>query len=131
MSAYDNLLHALFTTALEGGIGYWSECEKYHWSTDGGDTEDLRGFYAIIVEAGDGDGDVKRLINRQVMAHGYKLATGEWRDRVQWSSGENPPRVVTDETDWDFDAGDADIIVQLGLGLIDTAIDGRTVVRYG
>lgn len=50
------MLHYVFTTALEGGIGYWSVPTEYRWSKAGPgmegrpDTniEDLDGFYAII-----------------------------------------------------------------------------------
>jgi hypothetical protein len=62
--------HYLFTTALEGGIGYWSNCQEYHWSKSdesaviqiqsSGEwkktkvrTEDLDGFYAVIVSSED------------------------------------------------------------------------------
>lgn len=114
----DELLHVLFTTALEGGIGYWSVCERYHWSNDdegrtGHMDEDWFGFYAIITET---EGNLLRArIDRSVMARGYSLATStDWRSRLCWSS-EPPPPVVTPYTDWDFDAGDADMIVQLGL----------------
>jgi hypothetical protein len=46
-------LHSAFTTALEGGIGYWSECEEYVWSKPKAGptkerTEDLDGFHAWI-----------------------------------------------------------------------------------
>ncbi len=46
--------HYMFTTALEGGIGYWSVAQAYHWSKLVGDdqpknrVEDLDGFYAIL-----------------------------------------------------------------------------------
>lgn len=52
--------HYMFTTAMEGGIGYWSMADEYHWckknageqtgpSTYTLHTEDdLDGFYAII-----------------------------------------------------------------------------------
>lgn len=44
------MLHYVFTTALEGGIGYWSVVSEYHWGTDGGVkcVDDLDEFYAII-----------------------------------------------------------------------------------
>jgi hypothetical protein len=114
-SARDELLHAIFTTALEGGIGYWSSCSKYRWSTDGGQTVDYLSFHAEIHETEE-DGEPQHCIDRQVVIRGYNRATSpEWRDRLRWSSGEKPPLVVTDDSDWDFDAGDADMIVQLGL----------------
>lgn len=43
-------LHGVFTTALEGGIGYWSVADEYHWGTDGGVkvVDDLDEFYALL-----------------------------------------------------------------------------------
>jgi hypothetical protein len=119
VSALDQLLLDLFTTALEGGINYWSHCTTYHWSTSQDDLtlgvglEDHQGFYADIIDADDEATDYR--IDRKVLAKGYRLATTTWRDRLDWSSGEKPPLVVGPETDWDFDASDADMIVQLGL----------------
>lgn len=57
----NSFLHVLFTTAVEGGISYWSRCGDYHWRTDrysgyatAGD--DLTGFYAEITPGEDGWG---------------------------------------------------------------------------
>jgi hypothetical protein len=44
-------LLSVFTTALEGGIGYWSYCEQYHWAneeTGGHPAGDIDGFYATL-----------------------------------------------------------------------------------
>jgi hypothetical protein len=49
-----------------------------------------------------------------VINRGYTLASTTWRDRLSWSMSK-PPFAIFDETDWDFDAFDADMIVQLGL----------------
>ena len=41
----------VFTTALEGGIGYWSSCSVYHWhdaSSDDRLASDIDGFNAVI-----------------------------------------------------------------------------------
>ena len=49
----------MFTTALEGGIGYWSVAEEYHWANDkaGGDPAgDINGFFAVL-SANDDDGN--------------------------------------------------------------------------
>lgn len=115
MSAHrDQLLHGLFTTALEGGIGYWSECSDYWWGNSLED-EDLSGFYADIVETGDGDVEIAHKITRTTISKGYALATSaDWRNRLGWSS-HKPPIVPTEDDDWDYDASDADMIVQLGL----------------
>lgn len=59
--------HYMFTTALEGGIGYWSFADEYSWSKGGAgavigtrtDIEDFDDFYAII-SSGEGDWGVGR-----------------------------------------------------------------------
>lgn len=116
MSYRDKLLHGLFTTALEGGINYWAEVDQYHWN-ERTSIDDLHGFYATITEIGDGEDNIPHRIDRAVMSKGYGLAVGEWRTKIAWSTGEPPPLVVTEESydDWDYDAGDADCILQLGL----------------
>lgn len=109
----DQYMLDIFTTALEGGIGYWSVAKSYHWSKDGQD--DHQGFRAEIVETDDdGDETGTHVIDRAVIVKGYGLAAGKYRRLVNWST-EAPPLVITSDTDWDYDAGDADVIVQLGL----------------
>lgn len=47
-------LHMMFVTALEGGIGYWSQCETYHWGKEIAGrimSEDIDGFYAMLLPA--------------------------------------------------------------------------------
>lgn len=48
-------LHSMFTTALEGGIGYWSVADEYHWGYREQGTDDWKsdteGFYAILESA--------------------------------------------------------------------------------
>lgn len=49
----------MFTTALEGGIGYWSVAEEYHWANEksgGDDAGDINGFRAVL-SANDDDGN--------------------------------------------------------------------------
>lgn len=119
MSHYDQLMLDLFTTALEGGIGYWSVCSEYHWCNEDG-TEDLRGFFAIIEDSEDMPEDPDDYecnpirIDRSTMVMGYELARTDWRDRISWSC-DKPPFIPSADNDWDYDAGDADVIVQLGL----------------
>lgn len=106
MSERNGLLEDLFITALEGGINYWARVVTYHY-TDGE-------FIAVILDME--EDDEQHTVDRKVMSRGYRLACGEWRDRLAWSS-ERPPMVVTaaSRDGWDFDAYDADMIVQLGL----------------
>jgi hypothetical protein len=111
VSALDQLLLDLFNCALEGGINYWSQCAAYHWQNRD-HSEDHKGFYAIILETE--EDDKQHRVTRATMSKGYRLATTTWRDKLHWSTGK-PPLVVGPETDWDYDAGDADMILQLGL----------------
>jgi len=108
----DEFLHSIFVTALEGGIGYWSECTKYRWSLDKGTTEDLKGFHARIVDV---EENKKHTINRNTIIKGLrKLLTGG-------KIGIHPVKVnrlvgiVMSQDAGEIDSGDADCIVQLGL----------------
>lgn len=120
MNPRDQLMLDLFTTALEGGIGYWSTCSEYHWA-DHRDPDwperDFKGFFATIHEMDD-ESDFEDwstyTIDLDTVERGYALAIAGWRDKIAWST-DPPPIVVDEDTDWDFDAGDADAIVQLGL----------------
>ena len=122
------ILHYLFTTALEGGIGYWSRCSAYHWSQkapDGELIEDLDGFYAVIEETENEneDGSVpKHRIDAAVIQRGIdRLSSGEATCGGKPLDGNghihklacalNGPLAE----DVDYDAGDADNIVQAGL----------------
>lgn len=118
-TATDQLFIDLFTTAMEGGINYWSWTAEYHWMCDDDEAgADFDGFYAVIrdIEAED-EADERLRIDRDVIARGYNHAITSHKDKVRWSSGQRPPYVVTEESReaWDFDADDADAIVQLGL----------------
>jgi hypothetical protein len=109
-TAKQQLVLDVFTTALEGGIGYWSQATSYHWLN--GEDEDYEGFYADIIEV-DAEQQQHR-IDAGVIRKGlraYALGQGGTEHRIK------PPLVVTADNveDWDFDAEDADIVVQLGL----------------
>lgn len=104
----------VFTTALEGGIGYWSAAKSYHWSnTDG--TEDFDGFYSDIVDFE--DENKKYRIDQAVIVKGVNaILKGTPEDlqlhqsyiiRISGASRFNDAGEI--------DALDADIIVQVGL----------------
>lgn len=88
------LLHGIFTTALEGGIGYWSSCSGYHWALDeDGREEDLDGFTVTLHptegEWGvfDGDADKQPLtVDRAVIQRGleryFERFTTDKRNRL-------------------------------------------------
>lgn len=112
---YDQLLLDVFTTALEGGIGYWSECTRYHWLN--GDTPDVQGFHAHIHDTGDDELQPEGTfynIDRTVIDRGYRLGCQRRNDFFWQCETIIDPRAV-DEDGWDHDAWDADMIVQLGL----------------
>lgn len=116
-TALDDLYLAIFTTALEGGIGYWAESSNYHWSFPDGSPDTL-GFYSDVTVEGITDEEHNDYtIGRSVIVKGYRLATKPvHRNALRWSTTPPlPPDYVTEDTDWDFDANDADMIVQLGL----------------
>lgn len=134
-------LHNVFTTALEGGIGYWSACEEYHWHTDGITpvgvglpADDLDGFYAIICpEEGEWglseayvaeEGKVQPITDTQslrididVIERGANMLVG----KVLEGEFSNPyfkqfvEAWLSDGDNGDYDAHVADIVVQLGL----------------
>jgi hypothetical protein len=115
---YDQMIADVYTTALEGGINYWSCVHEYKWS-DGNGNSDVSGFRAVIQEI---DEETKYIINKNVIEKGYKLATEDFRDSISWST-DYPPhkdeffksKIMDLENPWDFDAGDADCILQLGI----------------
>lgn len=116
---YDQMIADIFTTAIEGGINYWSWTDEYHWMKEDG-SYDFFNFYAVIEETDNGP---KHRIDRETIVRGYILATESYQgDEIYWSTSAPlskkkilSPSYVDDEDAWDFDAGDADIIVQLGL----------------
>lgn len=116
MSLTPQELLNVFTTALEGGIGYWSTASKYHWCTPGKEgeayTDDVTGFYAIIQDVEDNDKEYR--IDAAVIKRGMRrLLEGTctfggkaWPEsRSLWG------RVMAE----DYDSNDADNVVQAGL----------------
>ncbi len=107
----DQLYADIFTTACEGGINYWAEVHAYCWLKDDG-SEELFDFFAEI-ECIEVEDEYKYILDRDVIGSGYKKACLEF-PHYSWSTAP-PPVTVDEDTDWDFDAGDADMIVQIGL----------------
>jgi len=118
-------LHAIFVTALEGGIGYWSTATSYKWSNEDGE-DDLIGFHADIFETEEVDEVDEedeeaaviptRRIDAHVVARGLvALATakkGPYRDlciRILLGGA------TADDALCECDADAADAIVQTGL----------------
>lgn len=115
----------IFTTALEGGIGYWSFCIAYHWTKDGRSGE-LDGFYADITDCEDGK---RHRIDSSVIKRGVELFVRYCNGEISGSGdpGNGEPLLSghywnqfltaerTDGRDGDYDADVADSIVQFGL----------------
>lgn len=135
---FDQFLADLFTTVMEGGCNYWASISSYRiWKRDSnGNTidplvGDLLGFSADLHNDED-EGDFH--VNRRIMARGWRKLNAHvdsdpespdhvtWRNKLAWSNGEKPPVVWSEAADWDYDAGDADCILQLGL--LDSVVYG-------
>jgi hypothetical protein len=114
-------LHGVFTTALEGGIGYWSQASKYRWSQgDEAQTEDLDGFIAVVHPLNDDEsGYVKKglTVNRAVIQRGLRLI-GDRAEKCTVRDDIYRNIVAADRSNGeqgDMDAECADCIVQAGL----------------
>jgi hypothetical protein len=123
----DKMLWDTFVTALEGGIGYWAASSSYHiWADDNG-TEDHEGFYSDVVDAdyppGDPDAEFPPTrVDRAVIARGFeRVATGEHNmhsdaaGKFAWMLQARLAGKDDYEVDVDFDAGDADCLVQIAM----------------
>jgi hypothetical protein len=116
----DKLYHYIFTTAMEGGIGYWFEATSYRWSKDNkGIDEDYEGYEARgrVYE----EDEEPCIINREMIKRGVErfITKFENTDNDYRRAMVNDFKLVIagrfDADDTDFDADDADAIVQLGL----------------
>lgn len=111
----------LLVTAVEGGIGYWSECSAYSWYCPvlGGGTAtpgpgNTATAHAVLrVEDGDekriyviGLDDIARALD--VLSRGPVKGLSE-RDRVRIMHAST----ANDCTEADLDAGDADAVMQV------------------
>jgi hypothetical protein len=114
-SERDQALLDGFTTALEGGIGYWSVCSRYRWyvGPDADLDKQAKDFIAVIIETEDDD-EPTYVIDRTVIARGIRKAHehGGWND-YHARGIRNLQFGKYDEADYDSDT--ADIIVQFGL----------------
>jgi hypothetical protein len=103
-------LFNVFVTALEGGIGYWSECHRYKWSLPNGEY-DHDGFVAEIEET-EADEPVRHTINRETivrgLAHFAQPGTGYKHVRAA-------ALALLTGNEADYDSEIADCIVQAGL----------------
>jgi hypothetical protein len=104
------ILNGIVTTALEGGIGYWSTADQY--------SSTAPNVFAVVRELDD-DGDVqpnaKRLrIDPAVVLTGIERILND-KLKVRSDIRETLQRVMTTGVDSDIDAAIADCIVQAAL----------------
>lgn len=113
----NQMLLDVFTTALEGGIGYWSACSEYRWQKSepgsGGTRmiEDTENFYAVIHDVEDDDKQYR--IDRDVIKKGIA-----WLKEHPLGNPYHRLAVLdlaSGNEDVDYDADTADAIVQAGL----------------
>ncbi len=106
----DAMLGDLFTTALEGGINYWASVSAYKWQN-----RPEPEYYAVIHESENEDKEYRVTIEtireglRNIVTNQVKYNLGEGESVAKLAIG-----LLTDE-DYDYDAGDADNVVQAGL----------------
>lgn len=116
-------LSDIITTAVEGGIGYWSQCSHYQWTEDGAvhvvvGRRNLRtDAYAVVHEAtdnGDGYRDEPLMVDIETVARGIgRLVNKEvgihatLRGSLLYANSENDAGEI--------DADLADCIVQAGI----------------
>lgn len=109
----------LFTTGLEGGIGYWSTCSVYRWSVDvDGRQEQAKDFIAVVQDVEDDeapeftiDYDVVRRGAQRLYKHLIDL--GDEANQYHLRAMRDLARGNWD--DLDFDADTADMAIQFGL----------------
>lgn len=114
-------LHGVFVTALEGGIGYWSTCSKYQWSTGDGTTDDLNGFHAIVSDTEDEDAVPFRidaeLVQRgitQFIAKDFNPRHSGYVRIQRLCLALQRGGSAAEDALCEMDASDADCIVQMG-----------------
>ena len=102
----------ILTTAIEGGVQYWATIKTYEWE---GRSEP----FAVIMDCEEDD-PKEHTVSPATIAKGLNLL----RSGAAWGDGPVPEwwvrkwRTAYNECadgSWDFDAGDADVIVQAGL----------------
>jgi hypothetical protein len=122
-------LHDIFTTAIEGGINYWCRVARYHWSVDDKGDERDYAFFAEVLEADgyddeDEDEDEtppnppRHRIDAEVILRGLVAYASMPSTERRYPLREKAIRLlmggeVADAVD--YDAEDADCIVQMGL----------------
>lgn len=110
----NQFLFDLFVTALEGGIDYWANIVTYK----PGNGDDLDGFYAMIYEDDDPT-NVTRIDWFTIYTGLIRVARGDYNYGGKAPSSNyfqmKVVQALFDPDSADFDASDADNIVQVAL----------------
>lgn len=119
-SPREQMLNDLFTTGMEGGVGYWSQCSVYQWSDRTIEMNQINEFVAIITDIEDEDepeyridAEVIRTGIARFYEHMRRLSQEGTANRYQWQAAKDMHHGKYD--DLDFDADTADMVIQLGL----------------
>lgn len=114
----ERMLNEVFTTAMEGGIGYWSAARTYRWSDGEPDYNMINEFRADIEDCTGEDAFDPVTIDADVIRKGIRLA---W-DWAKDNGDVDNYQVIAlrclrygKYDDVDYDATTADLIVQFGL----------------
>jgi hypothetical protein len=114
----DQVYADIFTTAMEGGVGYWSQLTAYHYS-DANGNDDLLGFGAMLVDTEDED-HPEFIVTRETIVKGITALAAETADpRCEFAEWIKTANIIVRRADAydviDYDAGFADAVVQLAL----------------
>jgi hypothetical protein len=115
----ERMLNDMFTTALEGGVGYWARCSVYRWGIPGenGRHTEAIDFVAVLHEMGDEDDEDAapvHVVDADVIRKGIRrmIQRGGWNRYISASLGDI---IGGHYDDLDFDSITADLVVQYGL----------------
>jgi hypothetical protein len=115
----ERMLNSMFTTALEGGIGYWARCSVYRWGIRGenGRLDEAIDFVAVIHEMGDEDDEDAapvHVVDADVIRKGIRrmIQRGGWNQYISASLGD---LIGGPYDDHDYDSITAGLVVQFGL----------------
>jgi hypothetical protein len=102
----EQYLDDILTTAVEGGIGYWSVGRKYVWSDDGP--------ASVEIKQDDEDDDTWHLVDRSAIRKGIAMVlSGE--AKVHESYAQTLRRAERELDAGEIDGELADIIVQAAI----------------
>lgn len=119
MSERTKMYRSILTTAIEGGINYWASVLHYDPDMDNDTLELGDECHAVIVEDEDAaeskvidTATIRKAMSKLHKGEGFSLTreTPEW-----WAKKWRKAYRECATGEWDFDATDADIVVQVAL----------------